>query len=37
MDISNSIAVENAQLLLSAGVDLFTSNTPGAIMALLNI
>lgn len=37
MDITNPAAVENVKLMLTAGVDLFTSNTPRAISALLKI
>ena len=37
MDITNPAAVENVSLMLAAGVDLFTSNTPRAMAALLKI
>jgi glycerophosphoryl diester phosphodiesterase len=37
MDVTNGTAVQNAPLLLAAGVDIFTSNTPRALAALLGI
>ena len=37
MDVTNPIVVESAPLLLKAGVDLFTTNTPKALATLLNI
>jgi len=37
LDASNPAAVENARQLLQAGVDLFTTNTPRAMAALLNL
>jgi len=36
MDVTNPVAVQNLQPLSEAGVDLFTSNTPKALAALLN-
>jgi glycerophosphoryl diester phosphodiesterase len=35
MDVTNPIALQNVPILLEAGVDLFTSNTPLALAALL--
>ncbi len=35
LDVTNPAAVENAPRLLAAGVDLFTTNTPRALAALL--
>lgn len=35
MDVTNPTAVQNVPLLLSAGVDLFTTNTPRALAKLL--
>jgi glycerophosphoryl diester phosphodiesterase len=37
MDVTNPAAVQNAPRLLQAGVDLFTSNTPGALGNLLKL
>ena len=37
MDVTNPVAVKNLQPLREAGVDLFTSNTPKALAALLNV
>jgi glycerophosphoryl diester phosphodiesterase len=37
MDVTNPLAVEHAPRLREAGVDLFTSNTPRALAALLGI
>ena len=37
MDITKPEAVQNAPRLLKAGVDLFTSNTPGALSKLLGL
>jgi glycerophosphoryl diester phosphodiesterase len=37
MDITNPAAVRNAPLLLEAGVDLFTTNTPVALAKLLGL
>ncbi len=37
MDVVNPTVVENAPLLLKAGVDLFTSNTPRALAQLLGL
>lgn len=37
MDVTNPAAAKNAPLLLNAGVDLFTSNTPQALSALLGL
>lgn len=36
MDVTNPAAVANAPLLLAAGVDMFTTNTPRALAKLLN-
>ena len=36
MDVTNPVAAANAPLLLAAGVDLFTTNTPRALAHLLN-
>jgi glycerophosphoryl diester phosphodiesterase len=37
IDVTNPVAVEHAQMLLPAGVDLFTSNTPKALAQLLHL
>lgn len=37
MDVTNPVAVQNAQPLLEAGVDLFTSNTPQALAERLKL
>jgi glycerophosphoryl diester phosphodiesterase len=37
MDVTNPVAVQNAPRLLQAGVDLFTTNTPGALSTLLGL
>ena len=37
MDVTKPEAVENAPRLLKAGVDLFTSNTPGALSTLFGL
>lgn len=37
MDVTNPVAVENAKFILPSGVDLFTTNTPKALAALLKI
>ena len=37
MDVTNPAAVLNAPRLLKAGVDVFTSNTPRALGALLGL